>query len=274
MMMTKKIITYEESAYGTDWVKRFVGIAGDTYPSHGDPYYEGELATQAAFELIDDLGYDATYLWTSNGQFTGKEDVIDGISEGCGFAHFSGHGSSFSWANHPPQNESWVPGPNVWDMLKFSNGEQQPIVLVGGCHNAEFNTSITNIISGILSEGLRGYFSSSPPYGGFWLRDWTPKCWGASMHLRSQKGCIALMANTGFGYGISGEQCLEGRGRFMEIQFFQAYSDGKEILGETHSTELAYYMNEFPPMDEKIDCKIVQQWVLLGDPSMMIGGYS
>jgi len=26
-------------------------------------------------------------------------------------------------------------------------------------------------------------------------------------------------------------------------------------------------------MNDLIDCKIVQQWALLGDPSLMIGGY-
>jgi len=26
-------------------------------------------------------------------------------------------------------------------------------------------------------------------------------------------------------------------------------------------------------MEDKIDCKIVQQWALLGDPSLKIGGY-
>jgi hypothetical protein len=32
-------------------------------------------------------------------------------------------------------------------------------------------------------------------------------------------------------------------------------------------------MNVHPPMDDQVDCKIVQEWVLLGDPSLMIGGY-
>jgi len=273
-MMVNKIIKYENTAYGTEWVKRFVGVAGDTYPAPGDPYYEGELATEAAFEFINESGFEATYLWTSTGTFADKQDIIDGVSEGCGFLHFSGHGSLFSWANHPPHNESWVPGPTAFDMLKLSNGEKQPIVLVGGCHNAQYNTSLTNILKGILEEGLLKYFSTEPPIGSFWRRAWIPKCWALSMHNRLNKGCIAIMANSGFGYGISGEGCLEGRGRFMEIMFFRSYSEGKDMLGETHSTELTYFLDEFPPMDNKIDCKIVQQWVLLGDPSLKIGGYS
>jgi hypothetical protein len=93
------------------------------------------------------------------------------------------------------------------------------------------------------------------------------------MANRMNKGCIGIIANSGYGYGISGENCLTGRGRFMEIQFFRSFSEGTMYLGDTHAMDLTYYMNEFPPMDNEIDCKIVQQWVLLGDPSLMIGGY-
>lgn len=273
-IMVNKIIEYENNAYGTEWFKKYVGVAGDTYPAPGDPYYEGELATEAAFGLIESSGFEATYLWTSTGTFTDKPGVIENISEGCGFLHFSGHGSHWSWANHPPHDEqTWIRGPNAFDMMDLSNGEKQPIVLVGGCHNAQFNTSLTNFILGFMSEGFK-YFSTSPPVGSFWYRNWIPKCWAQSMANRLNKGCIAVMANSGFGYGISGEHCLEGRGRFMEIKFFESYTDGYENLGETHGNELAYYMNEFPPMDDQIDCKMVQQWILLGDPSLMIGGYA
>jgi len=273
-IMVNKIIEYENNAYGTEWFKRFVGVAGDTYPAQGDPYYEGELATEAAFGFIESSGFEATYLWTSTGTFTDKSDVINGTNDGCGFLHFSGHGSHWSWANHPPHDEhTWIRGPNAFDMMDLSNGEKQPIVLVGGCHNAQFNTSLANFILGFMHEGFK-YFSTEPPVGSFWYREWIPKCWAQSMANRMNKGCIAIMANSGYGYGISGEQCLEGRGRFMELMFFKSYSDGYENLGETHGNDLAYYMNEFPPMDNNIDCKIVQQWVLLGDPSLMIGGYA
>ena len=91
--MVKKIITYETTTYGTEWFKKFVGVAGDTYPAVNDPYYEGELATNASFQQLQSLGFEASMLWTSNGRFTGPDSVIDEISNGCGFVHFSGHGN-------------------------------------------------------------------------------------------------------------------------------------------------------------------------------------
>ena len=157
-------------------------------------------------------------------------------------------------------------------MGKFTNGDKQPIVLVGGCHNSQFNTSLANILRGIIEEGLQ-YFSTEPPVGSFWFKEWIPRCWAWSMASRIRGGCIAIIANTGFGYGQPGEDCLTQRGRFMEVQFFRSYSEGRDMLGETHSMNLNYYLDEFPPMDDLIDCKIVQQWFLLGDPSLKIGGY-
>ena len=271
-VMVDKIIEYENTAYGSDWFKRFVGVAGDTYPAVGDPYMEGELATEASFNLLDE-SFEASYIWTSTGTFSDAKDVVDEISKGCGFVHFSGHGSSFAWGNHPPESDEFIYGPNALEMYQFKNGGKQPITIVGGCHNAQYNTSFSNFIKGLLEYGLK-YFSTEPPIGEFWRHKWIPRCWAWSMASRIRGGSIAIIANTGYGYGQSGEHCLEQLGRFLEINFFRSYSEGKDILGETHSQDLIYYMNEFPPMDNNIDCKIVQQWALLGDPSLKIGGYA
>ncbi len=270
--MVKKIITYETSAYDAEWFKTFVGVAGDTYPAVNDPYYEGELATNASFQQLEGLGFEASMLWTSNGRFTDPDSVLDEISKGCGFVHFSGHGNPMVWSNHPPRNESWVDGPNAFQMKTLSNGEKLPVVIVGGCHNAQYNTSLANMIKGILEGGL-AYFQSTRPFGEFWYYQWIPRCWAWAMASHSRGGSIAIIANTGLGYGEPGAQTLTQRGRHMEWLFFKAYHDGKVNLGETHGTDLVYYMNEHPPMDDQTDCKIVQQWALLGDPSLLIGGY-
>jgi hypothetical protein len=272
-LMVDRIITYENSAYGSDWFKRFVGVAGDTYPAGNDPYYEGEMATNASFDQIQGLGFEASFMWTSNNQFNGPTSVIDEISKGCGFVHFSGHGNPHVWGNHPPRNESFVYGPNSFELRKLTNKDQLPIVIVGGCHNQQFNTSLYNMVKGVLEDGFH-YFSSKSPYGAFWYNEWIPRSWGWSMASAPSGGCIAIMANTGYGYGEPGENTLTQLGRHLEWLFFKSYSDGNDMLGVTHGQELVYYMNEHSPMVDQIDCKIVQQWALLGDPSLKIGGYS
>ena len=257
--MVEKIITYETTTYGQDWFKRFVGIAGDTYPDNDDPYYEGELATEAAFNYLD--GFEADYVWTSNGKLSSEDDIINAISQGAGFVHFSGHGNPMSWATHPSKDGSvWI-GIDVTKFPKFSNDGMYPVCIVGGCHNSQFNVSVLNLLK--LKDIKTIYYHST----------WSPESWGWWMTRKFGGGSIATIANTGYGYGEPGEDCLEVRGRYMELQFFKSYSEGKDMLGETHASGLSYYMDKFPPMDDRIDCKIVQQWELLGDPSLKIGGY-
>jgi hypothetical protein len=271
--MVDKIITYETTAYGSSWFKRFVGVAGDTYPGLNDSCYEGEMATNASYAQLKDLGFNASFLWTSNGRFTGPDSVIAELSKGCGFVHFSGHGNPMVWSTHQPRNNSWVDGPNAFQMGKLSNGDEQPIVIVGGCHNNQFNTSLLNIVQGVLNDGLQ-YFKRTRPFGEFWYNEWIPRCWGWAMASQRRGGAIAVIANTGLGYGTPGNHTLWETGRFLEWLFFKAYHDGKDKLGETHASELIYYMNVYPPMDNQMDCKIVQEWVLFGDPSLQIGGYA
>jgi len=271
--MVQKIITYETTTYGAAWFKRFVGIAGDTYPDPNDPYYEGEMATNASYAQLQDLGFSASFLWTSNGRMTGVDSVIEEFSKGCGFVHFSGHGNPMVWATHPPRNNTGVRGPTSLQMRELSNGDEQPVVIVGGCHNNQFNTSLLNIVKGVLADGLQ-YFKRTQPYGEFWYNEWVPRCWGWAMASQRKGGAIAVIANTGLGYGEPGAHTLTMRGRFLEWLFFKAYHDGKQKLGETHAVDLISYMNEYPPMDDQIDCKIVQEWALFGDPSLQIGGYA
>ena len=110
-------------------------------------------------------GFKGVRLWTSNGNFTGPQDVIDGISAGCGFLFFDGHGNPMCWSTHPPNNESvWINGLTVEDMPNLKNGEQLPVCVCGGCHNGEFNTSYYNIIKGIHPGRI-----SSISNGNYWL---------------------------------------------------------------------------------------------------------
>ena len=89
--MVNKIITYENEAYGSAWSKTFIGLAGDTYPDEGDPYYEGELATLASYGFLESLGFTDNMMWTSNNAFQQTSDAIEAINEGAGFLHVSGH---------------------------------------------------------------------------------------------------------------------------------------------------------------------------------------
>jgi hypothetical protein len=272
--LVNKIITYETTTYGSEWFNRMVVVGGDSAPIEGDPYYEGEEENKCALEYM--TGFTGVRLWTSNGNFTGPQDVIDGISAGCGFLFFDGHGNPMSWSTHPPNNESaWIRGLQVKDMPKLKNGEQLPVTVCGGCHNGQFNTSLLNILKGIIQEGLE-YFNWK-----FYLGEWTPECWAWKLMSVRNGGSIATMAYTGLDWFAEGDynndsipDCTQFLSGYTNTQFFKNYGvNDMTILGQAHTQALIDYLDAYPPMAEKLDCKTVQEFVLLGDPSLQIGGY-
>ena len=279
--LVNKIITYETTTAGKEWFKKMVVVGGDSAPDQGDPYYEGEEENKLALEYM--TGFDGVRLWTSNQQFTGSQDVIDGISAGCGFLFFDGHGNPMSWSTHPPNNESsWVNGLTVDDMPNLNNGEQLPVTVCGGCHNGQFNTSYLNIIKGVLQDGLKYFQYKTPPAGKFWRSEWTPECWAWKLISVKNGGSIATMAYTGLDWFATGDfnddgipDCTQFFSGYTNTLFFKNYGvNNMTILGQAHTQALIDYLNMYPPMLEKLDCKTVQEFVLLGDPSLQIGGYS
>jgi hypothetical protein len=274
-LLVNKILTYEKTTYGSDWFKKMVVVGGDSAPREGDPYFEGEEENKLALEYM--TGFEGVRLWTSNGNFTGPQDVIDGISAGCGFLFFDGHGNPMSWSTHPPKNESvWINGLQVKDMPNLKNGEQLPVTVCGGCHNGQFNTSLLNIPKGIIQEGFK-YFQWK-----YWLGEWTPECWAWKLMSVKNGGSIATMAYTGLDWFAEGDynndtipDCTQFFSGYTNTQFFKNYGvNNMTILGQAHTQALIDYLNAYPPMLEKLDCKTVQEFVLLGDPSLQIGGYS
>jgi hypothetical protein len=272
--LVNKIITYETTTTGTEWFKKMVVVGGDSAPNKDDPYYEGEEENKLALTYM--TGFNGIRLWTSNGNFTSPQDVIDAISAGCGFLFFDGHGNPMSWATHPPYNESvWVDGLRVNDMPNLKNNEQLPVTVCGGCHNGQFNTSRMNIIKGFIEEGFK-YF-----HGTFYRGEWTPECWAWNLMSIKNGGSIATMAYTGLDWFAEGDynndsipDCCQFYSGYTNTQFFKNYGVNKmTILGQAHTQALIDYLNAYPPMMEKLDCKTVQEFVLLGDPTLMIGGY-
>ena len=248
-------------------------------------YYEGEWVTGE--KLLKGKGgalyympgdFEKEILWTSNGKFTGQEDVIDALSEGSGFVFFSGHGSPRVWVDHYPgvpgnrghgsitglvTNDPFG-GPPFLPVERILNIGKPFVLVVGGCHNSQFNVSL---IPSILDAWLPLYM-------------WTygmpaPECWSWWLTRLSGRGAIATIGNTGLGYGMLGEDCtITGLDGGISLEFFRQYGEeGHHILGETYSQTLTCYIGTFD-MEEDDHVKTVQQWVLLGDPSLMIGGYS
>jgi len=242
-------------------------------------YFEGEWVTGE--RLLKGNGgslyykppdFTAELLWTSNGEFAVQDDVLNSFNEGAGFIFFSGHGSPAVWGNHlagVPGNRgnSHADGLKIIDlsipflpMEALRNNYKTPIVLVGGCHNSQFNVSL---IPSILSHP--SMWTHGMP---------TPECWSWWLTRLNKRGALATIGNTGFGYGIIGADCTSGGlDGGICIEFFKQYGEGNEYLGDVYSQTQINYVNNFDVTLQE-HAKSLQQWALLGDPSLKIGGYS
>jgi len=297
--------SYDPKPYGNltnihVWIKNMDGnIIFSDWRNDTEMYYEGEWTTGEK-ELLGRGGalyympesFKRNIVWASNGRFTGQKDMINAINEGCGFLFMSGHGSPNVWADHYPG----VPGnrqhgsitglavttlkpyppyvkPPAFPIDTLSNGKKLPIAVIGGCHNSQFNVSM---ILGVYSI-LPYVFKFLPQITMWCYGEPIPECFSWRLVRNPNGGAIASIGNTGLGYGMPGKALTTGGGDgWITIEFFKQYgTENHTILGEAYAQTLTSYVHTFDMTDlESGHPKTVQQWVLLGDPSLKIGGYS
>jgi hypothetical protein len=299
--------SYDPKPYGnvTDievWINDSEETTVFTYNLEGtETYYEGEWIVgektlrgrPGALAYIPE-DFETNSVFTSNGKWVDQSDVIDEFSKGYGLAFFAGHGSPGWWGDHYPgipgnrrhgQSVGLVvtslsPYPPylnfpLYPMSKLKNTNKLPVVCVGGCHNSMYTVSlIPAFLHKYIDNNMHTY--GNPVH----------ECWGWVMVKLPKTGAIATMGNTGYGWGSEGDVCTIGTGDgWINTEFFRVYGqEGEHVLGSAyiqaitnyiifHKTfELKYWRHDYGW--DGIDQKTVQQWQLLGDPSLQIGGYS
>ena len=284
--MVKKIIEYEQKPCDEEWFNNLLVVGGDSYINTGQwpeniIVNEGELACEAAIDVMP--GFNPLKVYATFDDIN-RETVNNAFNQGAGFAYFCGHGNPASWGTHfePANSSNWVTGYELQDMVYLRNKEKQPITIVGGCHNAQFDVTMWNIILGIRQEGFKYFSWKKGEVGQFWYNEWVPNSWAWWLTSKPNGGAIATIANTGLGTHGDGDQnnnsivdYLEVLDGWLELRFLELYGvENNEILGLNHGQTITEYLNLFLSDDSKMDVKMVQQWQLFGDPSLKIGGYS
>jgi len=270
--VVQKIISYENTVYGKDWFKKIVLVGGDTVPWGN--INEGEKVTNLAASYLED--FQATKLWVSKGTLTGAQDVIDAVERGTGFIFFSGHGTPIEWCTHPSGDENNWTDVYAFEMKKLSNKDKLPVCVVDGCHNSQFDVTSLNFLKGIREHGL-DYFDIDFGIECFGKLAWAPRCWSWNMVAQKDGGFVAAIGNTGLGWGTIENSCTEYLGGNLTSSFFKVYSNlseqGYYNLGMIHSETINDYIDFFSPNNDEKERKTVEEWNLLGDPSLRIGGY-
>ncbi len=303
-ILTLRGKSYDPKPYGNIscihvWIEDTGGqIVFSEWRNDTEMYYEGEWTTGekallgrgGALYYMPDT-FERELLWTSNGDLRGMDDVISSVSHGAGFLFFSGHGSPNVWADQYPgipgdrgpasvlglkvsTLQAWAPYATVpiFPIDTLSNGEKLPIAVVGGCHNSQFNVSM---VYGFL-DGIPYLFPAFPKLSMWCHGQIVPETFSWRLIRNPNGGAIASMGNTGLGYGMPGVELTTGGGdSWITIEFFRQYAEeGRDILGQAYQQTLSSYLNTFDMTDLAAGHpKSVQQWVLLGDPTLKIGGY-
>jgi hypothetical protein len=278
-IMIEKTISYETTKQS---IKKVVLIGGDTFDDNMK-YNEGELITSESGKFFQ--GYEIIDIFASNVTIDGII-IRESIANGASFMHFKGHAYTTYWLtfeNDQVYSKS-EPGFGNWDIPLFNNN-QFPIVVFGGCHTAMFNISIWDKPYNWPQFNERKYLPIImylyPHY----------ECISWAFANKRDGGSIASLGYTCYSYsdgiGEKGDKdndsviepdCIEHLSGRLEIEFFSGIGKHKiNYLGESLSYAQKSYINMF--MINKSgnlyrDAINLFGFVLLGDPSLKIGGYS
>jgi hypothetical protein len=237
--VVQKIITYETMTSGSEWFSRLILMGGDTFPSVGG-ISEGEIVTGYIASLLSD--FIAVKLWTSTDTFRPLK-INRELSKGAGFVSYSGHGFPYGIAtseyDNPARRYYLLPY-----ILGIRNKEKYPVMYFDACLTGAFDYQV---------------FGIDVP------------CFAWALVKKQNTGAVACVAATRVGFGgfagtplIAGASCLHA-------SFFEGYSLGVS-LGEMFIQAQQAYIED---VWESIiyDPLTVQEFCLIGDPSLRVGGY-
>ncbi len=231
-----KIINYETKTYGQDWFNNAIFIGGDTFP--GDTLYEGEIVLDEVSEQIPE--FEHIKLFTSKGNYN-PMNINKVISNGAGFVSYSGHGYSYGFGTSPPNEEKRIEyfTPYSFGML---NNNKFPVIFFDACCTATLDFNV----AGIKLPCFAWYLIKKPV-----------------------GGAIATIGATRVAFTMVNVHGANGGAGYMNVHFFKAYEPGVTVSHMLVSAQNDY-LNNHP----WIDFLTLEEFVLLGDPSLKIGGYS
>jgi hypothetical protein len=265
--IVKKIITYESTGPSAKpWFNNFVGVGGKTFEYYaGKP--DGEYLCDVSYNNTK-LAYPSLELVTvystnrnTSGFVPDKTGISSAFNQGAGFVDFEGHGSPSKWdtiwfdGTYP---HDWCGGISIDKFTMIKNGDKQPVVVVGGCHNGMYNITT---LAAMKDKTGGSYYSYGYPIF---------ICFSWGLVIKPRGGAIASTGCTGFGMGYEGiPVSLSAE---LEVNFFYKIGTGSTHLAQAHSNAIQKFIAE--EEINQIEAFVITNWALLGDPSLQFGGYS
>ena len=271
--IVEKIISYETKTYSQAWFNKALFIGGDTNPGVGDPFpYEGEADCNYTKQYLDE--FDVNTLFVSDGSLTSYNDFISGFNSGNGFMLFHGHGLQDALFTHDTEGEQL----QIFDIdyiSQLNNKDMYPIVVVGCCSTTEFDVGVLNFLQIFKNLKQYHYFFSFRNEIHLDIISW-------NMIKEPDRGSIAHIGSSSTAWGDLGDDNHDGipdgvqNGYTSGLcnEFFKVYGEEEiDILGDIHSNALTNIIEDNSANNDRVQCKCVSEFQLIGDPSLKIGGY-
>ena len=244
-VVVNKIIQYESRA--GNWFKRLLVIGGDTFP--GWSVIEGEFVTEKTAEILSD--FSTTKLWATLGNLKPLNIHIE-LSKGYGFVHYSGHGFEYGISTHPVGSEEWIGTYVTPYATMLFNGYRLPVIFFDACLTAklDFNSS------DLRDDGIPIPFNIKFP------------CFAWFLVKKPLGGAIATIGATRVAFTFVDSSGVHAGASRLALDFFSAYHN-TSILGEMFvEAQITYIENAGKGYFT------LEEFILLGDPSLKVGGYS
>ncbi|HVQ01790.1 MAG TPA: C25 family cysteine peptidase [Candidatus Thermoplasmatota archaeon] len=262
--VVNKIIIYEEQTATQIWFKHMILCGGDTFPlSRGAPpfVYEGEITNTAVGQTLPD--FSQTYLWTSKHNLHWWSFNRE-INKGAGFVTYAGHGFEHGWGTYRPNALTDSPIFYYIPYLKgLHNGDKLPIVFFDACLTAklDFNFSSLQQYYPFVANSLAHIFTLSTNTSDNY------ECFAWDFLAMQNGGAIATVGATRSAYTWVDKNGVYGGAGYLDVHFFASYHDGVTLGQMLTGGQNAYIQGVGK------DYFTIEEFLLLGDPSLMVGGY-
>ena len=246
-----KIIHYETETYGATWFNNMIFIGGNTF--RWSPGNDGEDNNKVIMGIMSQ--FTPTTIWMSKMNFN-RATISKAITAGAGLLDYSGHGFEHGMGSYTTVGlrMKYYLTSYIKDL---KNGYKLPIMFFDACLTAKLdyilqdtlNYSTFNVIPTLLK--IMGVNTSErlPCYAWVFLN-------------HEGGGAIATIGATRTAYG----GIDDGAGK-MSVEFFSSYNTS-QYVGEMVTAMQNGYITDVPG-----DAFTLEEFILLGDPSLMIGGY-
>ncbi|MEF8848030.1 MAG: C25 family cysteine peptidase [Candidatus Thermoplasmatota archaeon] len=267
-IIVNKTITYEKEAYNQIWFKKIILAGGDTFPPgrHGAPFiYEGQITNKKVAQQLSD--FKKVFLWSSKRNLNALTFNL-AISRGAGFVSYSGHGFEHGWGTYKPnalrEKMSLIRNYYFSPYTKYLfNEDMYPIIFFDACLTAKLDYNMTDV----------------QRYSSFFAKIWSLlsnreiskqeylPCFAWNILNKEKSGGIASIGATRPAYTLVDKKGVYGGAGYLNVHFFKSYEEGITLGQMFHSAREDYlrYVGKDP--------FTLEEFILLGDPSLKVGGY-